>query len=161
MSVPSHPQLSLQEISTVLGTPRHLQEIIKGVWLDCLGEKNELLPQEATQLHLRRETVALDRQIERALTRALGDNSRQLGRLREIGFAPASSRSLIDVQLLVDSYIADLQRRLELLRASANSPRPEPVMQDSLHAERPDKGSDQTKGHPWKCSTSVKSCGLP
>ena len=78
-----------------------------------------MLPQGVTQLHLRRETVALDRHIEQALTLEFGEHSRQLDRLREIGFIAASSHSLMDAQMLVDSYIVDLvQMRVERLRSS-------------------------------------------
>jgi hypothetical protein len=67
--------------------------MIEGVRLDFFGERNEGLPEEVTQLYLRRETVALGRQIEQALTLAFGDNSRQRGRLRELGLTAASSQS--------------------------------------------------------------------
>jgi hypothetical protein len=134
--------------------------MIEGVRLDFFGERNEGLPEEVTQLYLRRETVALGRQIEQALTLAFGDNSRQRGRLRELGLTAASSRSLMDVQLLVSSYIADLQQiRVELLRSRMNSPRSALVMQDSLHAERSDRSNQRASS--WKCSTSVTSYWYP
>lgn len=134
MSALNHPRLSLQELSKALGTLRHLQEIIEGVRLDFFGETHEVLPQEVTQLHLCRETLALNRQLEQALTFAFGNNSRQLGRLREIGIAPASSRSLMNAQVLIDSGIAELEHmRVELLRSRTNGPIPAPVIQDALH----------------------------
>ena len=129
MSEAMQPQLGLQEIANALGRLRHLQEKIEGVWQDFFGEESGLLPREVAHVHLQRATEALDQQIEKALILAFGDDSLPLHQFRAVGFLPTSPQSLVDVQWLLDSMIFDLQqRRLELLRSSANSPQPAPVI---------------------------------
>jgi|SRR5688500_2348817 hypothetical protein len=162
MSVLSRPQLNLQELAKTLGTFRHVLERVEGVWLDFFDERNEVLPPEVTQVHLRREAVVLDRQIEQAITLAFRDNSRQLARFRDIRLAPVSSRSLMDVQLLVDSYIIDLeQRRVELFRSRANSSLPVFVIQDSEHAETPTKTRIKPKSNLMGLFDQYDGCRLP
>jgi hypothetical protein len=129
MSELSQAQLSLQVVANALGTLRHLQEKIDGVWQDFFAEVPGLLPVEVAHVHLQRVTEALDQQIQKALILAFGDDSRPLHQFRSVGFLPTSPRRLMDVQLFLDRQISDLQqKRLQLLRSSINSPQPAPTM---------------------------------
>jgi hypothetical protein len=131
MSEPTQPPLGLQEIANALGRLRHLQETIEGLWQDFFAEVPGLLPPAVAEVHLQRATEALDQQIEKALILAFGEDSPALHQFRAVGFLPCSPRSLLDVQLLLDSQIGDLQRtRLGLVQSSANSLQPAPVMDD-------------------------------
>src|SRR6476469_1505288 len=114
MSEHSEADLSLQEIANALGTLWHLQEKIEGVWQDFFAEVPGLLPLDVTHVHLQQVTEALAQQIEKALGLAWGDDSRPLHQFRSVGFLPTSPRSLMDVQLFLDSQISELQhKRLE------------------------------------------------
>ena len=122
MSEHSQVDLSLQGIANALGTLWHLQEKIEGVWQDFFAEVPGLLPLEVAHVHLQRVTEALAQQIEKSLNLAFRDDSGPLHQFRSIGFLPTSPRSLMDVQLFLDSQISELQhKRLELLRSSINS----------------------------------------
>ena len=122
-------QVGLQKIANVLGRLRHLQEKIEGVWQDFFADAPGLLPLEMAQVHLQRATEALDQQIEKALILAFGDDSPPLHQFRAVGLLPASPHSVMDVQLFLDPIIFDLQQtRLKLLRSTANSAQPAPVM---------------------------------
>jgi hypothetical protein len=117
MSGHSQTDLSVQEIASALGTLWHLQEKIEGVWQDFFAEVPGLLSREVTDVHLQRVTEALAQQIEKSLSLAFGDDSRPLHQFRSVGLLPTSPRSLMDVQLFLDSQISTLQhKRVELLR---------------------------------------------
>jgi hypothetical protein len=68
----------------------------------------------------------------------------------------------MDVQLLVDSYIIDLeQRRVELFRSRANSSLPVFVIQDSEHAETPTKTRIKPKSNLMGLFDQYDGCRLP
>lgn len=115
----SAPRLSLQDIAHAIGTLRQLEQHIEAVRQDFMpGKEAPQLPSEVTQFHLKREIMALERQIRTALIVAFGEHSSQVSRFRELGFAAATSRSFQDGMVILDGFIFDLeQRRLHLLSA--------------------------------------------
>lgn len=116
------PQLSLQDIAHAIGTLRQLEQHIEAVRQDFMpAEEGPQLPSEVTQFHLKREVMALERQIRTALTTTFGEHSSQVARFRELGFAAATSRSFHDGMVILDSFIFDLeQKRLHLLDAEGD-----------------------------------------
>lgn len=116
------PQLSLQDIAHAIGTLRQLEQHIEAVRQDFMpAEEGPQLPSEVTQFHLKREVMALERQIRTALTTTFGEHSSQVARFRELGFAAATSRSFHDGMVILDSFIFDLeQQRLHLLDAEGD-----------------------------------------
>ncbi len=115
----SFPQRSLQDIAHAIGTLRQLEQHIDAVRQDFMpGKEAPQLPSEVTQFHLKREIMALERQIRTALILAFGEHSSQVRRFRELGFAAATSRSFQDGMAILDGFIFDLeQKRLHLLDA--------------------------------------------
>lgn len=115
----SAPRLSLQDIAHAIGTLRQLEQHIEAVRQDFMpGKEAPQLPSEVTQFHLKREIMALERQIRTALIVAFGEHSSQVSRFRELGFAAATARSFQDGMVILDGFIFDLeQRRLHLLSA--------------------------------------------
>jgi FOG: GGDEF domain len=115
----SFPPLSLQAIAHAIGTLRQLAQHIEAVRQDFMPGKEALqLPSEVTQFHLKREIMALERQIRTALVVAFGEHSSQVSRFRDLGFAAATSRSFQDGMAILDGFIFDLeQKRLHLLDA--------------------------------------------
>jgi GGDEF domain-containing protein len=111
--------LSLQGIAHAIGTLRQLEQHIEAVRQDFMpGEEAPRLPSEVTQFHLKREIMALERQIRTALVVAFGEHSSQVNRFRDLGFAAAMSRSFQDGMAILDGFIFDLeQKRLHLLDA--------------------------------------------
>jgi GGDEF domain-containing protein len=122
MSPYSSPQLSLQDIAHAIGTLRQLEQHIEAVQQDFMpGKDAPQLPSEVTQFHLKRELMALERQIRTTLILAFGEHSSQVHRFREFGFAAAMSRSFRDGMIILDSFIFDLeQKRLHLLDADGS-----------------------------------------
>lgn len=116
----SSPQLSLQDIAHAIGTLRQLEQHIDAVRQDFMPVKDApQLPSEVTQFHLKREIMALERQIRTALIVTFGEHSSQVSRFRELGFAAATSRSFQDGMVVLDGFIFDLeQKRLHLLNAN-------------------------------------------
>jgi len=116
------PQLSLQDIAHAIGTLRQLEQHIEAVRQDFMSvDEGPQLPSEVTQFHLKREIMALERQIRTALTVTFGEHSSQVARFRELGFAAATSRSFHDGVVILDSFIFDLeQKRLHLLDAEGD-----------------------------------------
>lgn len=116
------PQLSLQDIAHAIGTLRQLEQHIDAVRQDFMpGKEAPQLPSEVTQFHLKREIMALERQIRTALIVAFGEHSSQVRRFRELGFAAATSRSFQDGMVILDGFIFDLeQKRLHLLDAEGS-----------------------------------------
>jgi len=114
------PELSLATIARAMGTLRQLKQHIEAVRQDFMPEGDRpQLPSEVTQFHLRREMMALDRQIRQALLIAFGEHSTQVRQFRELRFGSAASRSFQDGRLLLDRFIGDLERRrLHVLGAS-------------------------------------------
>jgi GGDEF domain-containing protein len=115
----SSPPLSLQGIAHAIGTLRQLEQHIDVVRQDFMpGKEASQLPSEVTQFHLKREIMALERQIRSALIVAFGEHSSQVSRFRDLGFAAATSRSFQDGMVILDGFIFDLeQKRLHLLDA--------------------------------------------
>ena len=119
----SSPQLSLEDLAHAIGTLRQLEQQIEAVRQDFMPVvERPQLPSEVTQFHLKREVMALERQIRTALVGAFGEHSRQVSRFRELGFAAATSRSFQDGIVILDSFIFDLeQKRLHLLHAEGDA----------------------------------------
>ena len=119
-------QLSVGDMAEAIGTLRQLQQQIEAVRHDFMTPSDgPQLPAEVTELHLRRETVLLERQIRQALIRAFGEQSRQVRHFRESGFAAATVRDLAGGLVNLDAYIFDLeQTRLHLLESHGSSPVP-------------------------------------
>jgi diguanylate cyclase (GGDEF)-like protein len=126
MTIYSSPQLSVQDIAQAIETLRQLQRHIESVRRDFMPEGDgPELPAEVTQFHLRREMVALERQIRMALINAFGEHSTQVRQFREAGFVAPTARSLKDGLISLDAFIFDLeQKRLHLLETNGGPPLP-------------------------------------
>jgi diguanylate cyclase (GGDEF)-like protein len=126
MTVYNTPQLSVGDIAEAIGTLRQLSHQIEGVRQDFLTEGDgPQLPAEVTQLHLRREMTALERQIRETLIHTFGEHSRQARQFRESGFAAATAGRLKEGLVHLDGFIFDLeQTRLHLLEANGSPPVP-------------------------------------
>ena len=119
MSQLDQPQSSLGDIARWIATFRQLAQQIEAVRQDFLMEGNSApaqLPSEVTQFHLRREMVALERQIRQALMNAFGKDSSQFFHCGEFKFASATLVGLEKGLAVLDGFIFDLeQKRLHLL----------------------------------------------
>jgi diguanylate cyclase (GGDEF)-like protein len=126
MTIYRAPELSVADIAQAIGTLRQLEQQIDAVHQDFLSEgKGPPLPPEVTQFHLKREMVALERQIRTAVISAFGEHSIQVDRFRKSGFVAATSRSLQDGLTILDGFIFDLeQKRLHLLESNGSSSLP-------------------------------------
>lgn len=124
MTMYGPPQLSVGHMAEAIGTLRQLQQQIEAVRHDFMTQGDgPQLPAEVTQLHLRRETVLLERQIRQALIHAFGEQSRQVRHFRESGFAAATAGSLAGGLVNLDAYIFDLeQTRLHVLESNGSPP---------------------------------------
>lgn len=138
MTIYRAPELSVGDIAQAIGTLRQLEQQIDAVRHDFMSEgEGPPLPSEVTQFHLKREMVALERQIRTALISAFGVHSSQVQRFRELGFVAATSRSLQDGLTILDGFIFDLeQRRLHLLESNGSSSLPGLDPATDLYTER-------------------------
>lgn len=138
MAIQRAPELSVGDIAQAIGTLRQLERQIDAVHQDFISEGNgPLLPPEVTQFHLKREMVALERQIRTALISAFGEYSSQVDRFRASGFVPATSRSLQDGLTILDGFIFDLeQKRLHLLESKGRPSLPGLDPSTDLYTER-------------------------
>jgi len=106
------PQHSVQGIADAIGMLRQLEQHIEAVRQDFMPVKEApQLPSEVTQFHLKREVMALERQIRTALIAAFGEHSSQVSRFRELGFASATARSFDDGRVILNSFIFDLEQK--------------------------------------------------
>jgi GGDEF domain-containing protein len=126
MTMYSPPQLSVGDIAQSIGMLRQLEQQIEAVRQDFMTEGDgPHLPSEVTQFHLRRELVALERQIRDALVNAFGEHSRQVSRFRESGFVAATAARMNEGQVILDGFIFELeQKRLDLLETNGRPPLP-------------------------------------
>lgn len=112
MTISKTPERSIGEIARAIGTLRQLKQQIEAVRQDFMpGEAGPQLPTEVTQLHLRREMSALDRQIRQALFNAFGEHSTQVRRFEDIGFASRITPGLTDALIILDGFIFDLEQQ--------------------------------------------------
>lgn len=132
------PELTVSGIAQAIGTLRQLGQQIDAVRQDFVSEEHaSQLPAEVTQFHLKREMVALERQIRTALIAAFGEHSSQVDWFRESGFVAATSRSLQDGVTILDGFIFDLeQKRLHLLESNGSSSLPGLDPTTDLYTER-------------------------
>jgi diguanylate cyclase (GGDEF)-like protein len=138
MTIHRAPELSVDDIAQAIGTLRQLEQQIDAVRRDFMSEgKGPQLPSEVTQFHLKREMVALERQIRTALISAFGAHSSQVDRFRGLGFVAATSRSLQDGLTILDGFIFNLeQKRLHLLESNGSSSLPGLDPTTDLYTER-------------------------
>src|SRR5687768_15057549 len=138
MTIYRAPELSVGNIAQAIGTLRQLEQQIDAVRQDFMSEgKGPQLPSEVTQFHLKREMVALERQIRTALMSAFGEHSSQVDRFRGLGFVAATSRSLQDGVIILDGFIFDLeQKRLHLLESNGSPSLPGLDPTTDLYTER-------------------------
>lgn len=130
--------LSVRDIAHAIGTLRQLEQQIDAVRQDFMSEgQGPQLPSEVTQFHLKREMVALERQIKTALISSFGEHSSQVDRFRESGFVGATSRSLQDGLTILNGFVFDLeQKRLHLLESNGSSSLPGLDPTTDLYTER-------------------------
>jgi GGDEF domain-containing protein len=116
MSQLDQPQSFLADIARGIAMFRQLAQQIEAVRQDFMMGGNSAsaqLPSEVTQFHLRREMIALERQIRQALTNAFGKDSTQFF---EFKFASATPAGLEKGLAVLEGFIFDLeQKRLHLL----------------------------------------------
>ena len=138
MTIYRAAQLSVGDIAHAIGILRQLKQQIDAVRQDFMSEeKGPQLRSEVTQFHLKREMVALERQIRTALICAFGEHSSQVDRFRGVGFIAGTSRSLQDGSTSLDGFIFDLeQKRVHLLESNGSSSLPglDPIT--DLYTER-------------------------
>lgn len=104
---------------------RHLQEKMEGIWNDYFAPGHERpLPVEVIQRYLRKEAVALDQQVTKALEMAFGMDSSRLREFHELGLPTATSGCFMNVQLFLDNCIVALLPERMLLTPTPTSPPP-------------------------------------
>lgn len=130
---------TVADVEEAISTLRQLEQHIESIRNDFVAPETDglQLPSEVTQFHLRREMVALERQVREAVVVAFGEHSSQVRQFRELGFVRAASRSFKDGLLILDGFIFDLeQKRLHLLEANGNPPVPGIDPTTDLYTER-------------------------
>lgn len=121
MTIPGSPK-NLSEIAQIIGTLRQLAQHIECIKQDFMTEgEGPALPSEVTQFHLRRELVALERQIKEVFLQAFGEQSIQMRQFQAVKFTTVTTPAHLQEGLsTLETCIADLeQQRLRLVNPSA------------------------------------------